>query len=190
MSRTTPTLLANRPFSVNSEVPNSLEQKALSLHKKLVIFLCILFCYRLAVLTIGEISLFYDEAYYYFWSKDLDWGYYSKPPVVAWLIHASTSLFGDSEWAIKLTSPILYTMSAYIVGLVGAQLYNPRTGFWSAIMFQMAPIVSFNSLFITTDAALVFFWSLTIYLFSLGLEKEKAKYWPLAGVFCGLGLMS
>ena len=38
-----------------------------------------------------------DEAHYWDWSRQLDWSYYSKGPLVAWLIHASCWLAGD--WA-------------------------------------------------------------------------------------------
>ena len=35
-----------------------------------------------------------DEAHYWDWSRHLDWSYYSKGPLVAWLIRASCELFG------------------------------------------------------------------------------------------------
>src|SRR5215467_8808977 len=35
-----------------------------------------------------------DEAHYWDWSRHLDWSYYSKGPLVAWLIRASWELFG------------------------------------------------------------------------------------------------
>src|SRR3982750_796253 len=42
-----------------------------------------------------------DEAHYWDWSRKLDWSYYSKGPLVAWLIRAGVELFGDL--AIRLT---------------------------------------------------------------------------------------
>src|SRR2546423_1254830 len=42
-----------------------------------------------------------DEAHYWDWSRKLDWSYYSKGPLVAWLIRAALELFGDL--AIRLT---------------------------------------------------------------------------------------
>ena len=35
-----------------------------------------------------------DEAHYWDWSRNLAWSYYSKGPLVAWLIRLSTELFG------------------------------------------------------------------------------------------------
>src|SRR5262245_20578367 len=42
-----------------------------------------------------------DEAHYWDWSRRLDWSYYSKGPLVAWLIRAGTLLAGP--WAEQLT---------------------------------------------------------------------------------------
>src|SRR5438046_4095111 len=42
-----------------------------------------------------------DEAHYWDWSRHLDWSYYSKGPLVAWLIRLSCSLFGP--WSVALT---------------------------------------------------------------------------------------
>src|SRR5437762_4157834 len=35
-----------------------------------------------------------DEAHYWDWSRHLDWSYYSKGPLVAWIIRLSCWLFG------------------------------------------------------------------------------------------------
>src|SRR5437870_13319168 len=35
-----------------------------------------------------------DEAHYWHWSRHLDWSYYSKGPLAAWLIRASCEVFG------------------------------------------------------------------------------------------------
>src|SRR6478609_9280046 len=35
-----------------------------------------------------------DEAHYWHWSRHPDWSYYSKGPLVAWLIRGSCELFG------------------------------------------------------------------------------------------------
>ena len=43
---------------------------------------------RLAALFATPLELYPDEAQYWLWSRTLDWGYYSKPPMIAWLIWA------------------------------------------------------------------------------------------------------
>jgi hypothetical protein len=50
---------------------------------------------RLLWLAVQSAGLYPDEAQYWFWAKHLAFGYYSKPPLVAWLIALTTALFGN-----------------------------------------------------------------------------------------------
>src|SRR4051812_19729143 len=47
------------------------------------------------------IDLSGDEAHYWDWSRQLDLSYYSKGPLVAYLIRASCAAFGDVMWAVR-----------------------------------------------------------------------------------------
>lgn len=60
--------------------------------------------YRAVMLYTINPDLYVDEAYYWVWSQQFDWGYYSKPPMVAWIISIATSLFGDGSLIIKSIS--------------------------------------------------------------------------------------
>lgn len=42
-----------------------------------------------------------DEAHYWDWSRRLDWGYYSKGPLIAWLIRLGCLLFGDTPFGVR-----------------------------------------------------------------------------------------
>ena len=160
-------------------------------HLRTVIFAALaLLAYRVWLTYSTPIHLFFDEAYYYGWSQSIDWGYYSKPPMVAWLIRITTDLLGDSEWAIKVGAPILYSATAIIIFNIGNRLRNSQTGFSAALLFLTMPLVSFNSLFITTDAPLLFFWALALLLFLKAQESNSWRCWILAGVVGGLGLLS
>jgi len=56
-----------------------------------------LWLWRLAATWLNGAGLFVDEAQYWDWSRDLAWGYFSKPPVLAALIRVSTAL-GAMAW--------------------------------------------------------------------------------------------
>lgn len=150
----------------------------------------VLFGYREWVTLSKPVLLFFDEAYYYGWSQSLDWGYYSKPPVVAWLIRLTTDLFGNAEWAIKLAAPLLYCATGGLLYLIGKLLCNQRAGFYSAAIFLTMPLVSFNSLFITTDAPLLFCWALALWLFLRAQATNRWHFWLFAGLVGGFGLLS
>ena len=74
---------------------------------------------RIVIVIIAPPEVGPDEAQYWRWSEKLDFGYYSKPPLVAWVIAASTALFGDGEWAIRLSAPMLHGAAAFFLFLLG-----------------------------------------------------------------------
>lgn len=169
---------------------NSHSSTQIHWHFRLFSFVVVVLAYRLSILILQDIPLYYDEAYYHYWSLTPDWGYFSKPPVVAWLITLSSWLGGHHAWVTKVSAPILYALSSLIVGATARRLYGDRVGFWSGVYFMLMPIVSFNSLFITTDAPLLFFWALAFYAFVRALQTGTWGSWTLAGISCGLGMLS
>lgn len=154
------------------------------------LFILMLTLYRILSISQGHVSLFYDEAYYYHWSLNPDWGYYSKPPMVAWIISITTSLLGDNDFAVKFGAPVLYSLTAGIIYKIGKNLWNPKAAACAALVFCSAPLVGFNSLFITTDAPLLFFWALATWLFLIAINSQSWKSWILVGLAVGLGMMS
>lgn len=146
--------------------------------------------YRLAVIHFADVGLFYDEAQYYGWSLLPDFGYYSKPPMVAWLIALTTGLFGHSELAVKAAAPLLYSATAYLAYLIGRRLFDEVTGLAAAVALATIPGVGISALFITTDAPLIFFWTLTAYCFLRGRDSDGWGWWIAAGIAGGLGLLS
>ncbi len=154
-----------------------------------------LFFYREWVVLNTPITLFYDEAYYLGWAQTPDWGYYSKPPMVGWLIALTTEVFGNAEWAVKLAAPLLYSAAAVIIYLTADRFSSensrsPKAAFFSGSIFLLMPLIGFNSLFITTDAPLIFFWCLCFYAFMRAKESNQVLWWLVAGVAGGLGLLS
>ena len=149
----------------------------------LLLLVCGLVIARFAAVSILDLALFYDEAYYHFWSQDFAFGYYSKPPVVAWLIALTTTLAGHvSEWSVRIAAPTMYGLTGFTVYLIGQQLMDRRVGVVAMVVFLSTPLVTFNSLFITTDAPLLFFWALTAYIYLIALEKNRMSLWVLCGV--------
>ena len=150
----------------------------------------LLLAYRLIVLKMTAPGLFFDEAYYYGWSLTPDWGYYSKPPVVAWLIWLSTHLFGVSEFTVKLPASLIYFVTALVVQKTTTDIHSAKAGFWAFAIFILMPFVSLNSWFITTDAPLLLCWALTTHFYLRAEKTDAWQHWFFAGLFGGLGLLS
>ncbi len=145
---------------------------------------------RLVVLFVTPLNLGPDEAQYWSWSKDLAFGYFSKPPVIAWLIASTTSLFGDSEAVIRMSSPLIHAATSFVLFILAKDLYNNKTAFWTALTFATLPAVFFSSSLITTDMPLLFFWSVALLSFHRTLQLKDLKWAALTGLMIGLGFMS
>lgn len=145
--------------------------------------------YRAWLINHIGFTLFYDEAQYWDWSRQLAWGYYSKPPMIAALIWLTTHLGGDSMLAIKLSSTLLYPLTALFVGLL-ARAFHPRAGTTAAALFLCLPLTGILSLFTSTDASLLLFWSAAAFTLWQAQTTDRLGWWAALGVACGLGLLS
>lgn len=147
-----------------------------------------LLCLRLVALYFNATDLFFDEAQYWTWSETPAFGYYSKPPLIAWIIGAASAVCGDGEACIRLPSPLLHTMTAFVVFLLGRTLYDERVGALSGLAFATLPGVSLSAGLISTDVPLLLFWALALVGF-VALQRTQ-RLWPtlLLGLAFGLGL--
>ena len=140
-----------------------------------------LLLFRLLALFYARTDIFFDEAQYWLWSRDLDFGYFSKPPLIAWIIRLATEICGDAEWCVRAPSPILYTLTSILVFLAGRALYDARIGFWSAVVLATLPAASFSSLLISTDVPLLLFWTLAFYGWIKLIETRSMGFAALTG---------
>src|SRR5680860_964758 len=82
---------------------------------RLLVCLGALLALRLVAVHVSAIDLVTDEAQYWTWSRDLDFGYFSKPPLIAWIIRGVGEICGQSEACIRSASPVLYTLASQMM---------------------------------------------------------------------------
>jgi Dolichyl-phosphate-mannose-protein mannosyltransferase len=145
---------------------------------------------RLVWLTLDRTDLYPDEAQYWVWAQHLDWGYYSKPPMVAWLIAVSTRLFGDTGPAVRIFSPLLHFATAMTIYSCAKQLYDLRTAYWSAMTYAALPGVTVSATIMSTDAPLLLCWAVALLAFVRVRASGDRRWWLVVGIAIGLGLLS
>ncbi|RJF86919.1 phospholipid carrier-dependent glycosyltransferase [Oleomonas cavernae] len=145
---------------------------------------------RVAALAIGDLPLYLDEAQYWFWAQDLAFGYFSKPPLIAWAIAGTTAICGDGAACVKLASPLAYALAPIFAYLLGRNLFSDRVGLLSAIGFATLPGVAFSGFIISTDPLLLLFWVMGLWAYERGLATGSRPYWLALGVALGLGLLA
>jgi 4-amino-4-deoxy-L-arabinose transferase-like glycosyltransferase len=162
--------------------------------KKYITYLFLLIgivtAYRIAVILTSGFTLNIEEAYYWTWSKELDFGYFSKPPMIAWVIALTTGVCGDAPICLKIGSLLAYPITAMVIFLLGRRMFDARVGFIAVSMFFLMPAVFLSSIIISTDVVLFLFWAISLYAFYRALETDEINYWFLAGLAGGLGLLT
>lgn len=146
---------------------------------------------RISALLVTPLELYADEAQYWRWADNLDWGYYSKPPIIAWVIHVTTALLGDAPWAIRIAAPLLHAAAAWMLFLTGRAMANERAGFFAALLYTLMPGVILSSAVMSTDGVLMAFWCAALYLFwQMRSGRGGLLYAALLGGVIAGGILS
>ncbi len=157
----------------------------MALREKLVLLFYTLF----NIISNQFIALYSDEAYYWFWSKNLELSYFDHPPMVAYLIHIAT-VFGDDPIFVRLPSALLVSATAYIVYKMGKKIFDEKAAIYTYYIFLSSFLVLVASTLITPDIPLMFFWSLSLYSAYIYIEEDNKKYALLLGLSAGLMMLS
>jgi hypothetical protein len=140
-----------------------------------------------------------DEAHYWDWSRHLDWSYYSKGPLVAWLIRGSCELAGD--WSERLTGNLglavrlpavvcgaLLLVSLYVLAV---QTYGREDVGLAGIAIALTlPVVTAGASIMTIDAPYTCCWGWALVLAHRAIFRGSGWAWPAAGVAVGLGMLA
>ncbi len=146
--------------------------------------------FRILYVLFYPIDLSPEEAQYWDWSRHLDFSYYSKPPLVAYLNFISTSLLGNTEIGVRITPIILSFILSVLTFLFVKKLFDEKTAFLSSVLPNFFIGTSINSILMTTDAPFIFFWAVSVMLIYLAVEKNTYTLWLLVGLFAGLSFLS
>lgn len=139
----------------------------------LIIFSLFFLFFKIIAIKLTTLGLHGDEAQYWLWSKDLDFGYFSKPPVLPYLIRFFSVFFGDGFFGIKILPVLVFPLTSFVIFLLSQKLFNYKIGVVCALTFFLLPGVSLSSFIVSTDVLLLLFWPLTLYIFLFQVEKPS-----------------
>ncbi|TDU80996.1 dolichyl-phosphate-mannose-protein mannosyltransferase [Prosthecobacter fusiformis] len=143
------------------------------------------------LLFTANMDLAGDEAYYWDWGRRPDWGYFSKPPMIGWLMGLVGWLTGNAEWGIRLAPLIFGTATLAVLFALARRLFGAATAFLAALLILLTPANTGLNLFFTIDAPLLLCWSLALLLFWFALDKPTCLWrWAALALTIGLGTLS
>ena len=145
---------------------------------------------RVAYLALAPLDLAGDEAYYWDWSRRPAWCYYSKPPMVAWVMGASTSFFGSSPFGVRLPACLFASAGTWAVFAIGRRLFDARVGFFAAAAALAGPGAVALGLVMTIDPPLVLSWNLALWFLVRARGGDGAGWWLAAGLALAAGILS
>jgi len=152
--------------------------------------LAVLTAIRIAGLHVSVVDLYMDEAQYWAWSRELAFGYFSKPPLLAWIIAATDQVCGSGEACVRVASPLLHFVTALVIYAIAEELYDQRTAAWSALAYGLAPGVVFSARIISTDVPLLLFWAVALLAYVKLLRGPSWRWSLTLGLALGLGMLA
>lgn len=137
----------------------------------------------------GQLNLAPDEAQYWDWSRNLQWSYYSKGPLIAAINAIGTSFLGATELGVRAGAMAgAAAMQLAVLGWVGVMLGRIRTAFWTLVVLNTTLLFMAGGLLMTTDNPLLVFWILGMVCLSLAVDKGHLAAFVLMGLFLALGI--
>ena len=140
-----------------------------------------------------------DEAHYWDWSRHLDWSYYSKGPLVAYLIHAGCAAFGGwSEqhtaglmFAVRLPAVVCGALMLLSLYVLTVQVFRRETLALGVVALALTqPAVAAGSSLMTIDAPYTCCWGWALVLGYQAIFRGVRWAWPAAGLVVGLGILA
>jgi len=146
---------------------------------------------RIIYVQSGHLELHSEEAQYWNWSKHLQLSYYSKPPLIAYLNHLSTSVLGDTELGIRINAIIIGFLISMVTYLFCLEIFrNPKKAFWASLLTCAMPFFQITSVFFLTDSPLILFWLLSLYFFRRAIHRNRNSDWLAFGISFGFGILA
>jgi len=140
-----------------------------------------------------------DEAHYWEWSRRLDWSYYSKGPLVAYII--ALGRWGLAEWSQRVVGSEMLAVRVPAITLSigsGVAIYTlalrafrrPGVALASVALSGTIPILAVGAVLMTIDAPLMLCFLGALVACERGLRGPGTWPWIVTGALIALGILA
>ena len=131
---------------------------------------------RFWFLRSNQLDLVYDEAQYWDWTRHLQFSYYSKGPLIAWIIKFWTSIFGDTQFGVRIGALVNSTVTQGILWFGMAKLLKrPVAAMWAVVLANTIPLFLASGILMTTDSPLLVCWVTALFAVYAASENPERK---------------
>lgn len=143
----------------------------------------------------AALGLGIDESYMVAAGRTLQLSYFDHPPIAWWMAWGAAHLAGsESALVVRLPFIALFGVTTFLMYRLTAVVFNPRAGFWAAVVLNLAPVFGISSAsWVLPDGPLLaaLLGAAVCLVAALRAEGAAAWGWWLAtGVCAGLALCS
>jgi 4-amino-4-deoxy-L-arabinose transferase-like glycosyltransferase len=154
-----------------------------------VVTILILVGVRLVCAALPPLS--FDESDYWIWSKHLAGGYLDHPPVNPFLIRIGTTLFGNTEFGVRVIGVLLALPASWALWRAAAILFNDdKVGATAALYFNLTVAMAAGSVLATPDNPVVITTTFLLWTLAKLHQTGRGVWWLAIGVAFGIGMLS
>ncbi|MFY0253289.1 ArnT family glycosyltransferase [Chitinophaga sp. 30R24] len=135
----------------------------------------------LGLIQAGFSELWDDEAYYWVYSRHLDWGYFDHPPMIALLIKTGYGIF-HNELGVRLLIVIINTLTLWIT----ARLIASKDNKLFYLIIGAMGAMQIGGILAVPDVPLIFFAAVYFWVYRNFLQEQNWKNTLLLGVAMAL----
>jgi len=153
--------------------------------------LVVLTAWRWAGLYGSQAELFVDEAQYWLWGQSFEFGYYSKPPLIGWVIRAFTDLAGsDAAFWVRFPAPLFHAVTACVIAATAWRFAPPFAAVLAGLAYATMPGIAVGSFMISTDTILLPFFAAAVGIWLALIRAPSVGLAALLGLSLGLGMLA
>ena len=124
-----------------------------------------------------------DEAYYWMYSRDLAWGYFDHPPMIALMIKIGYFFF-HNELGVRIVVVLSQLVTLWIMWLLTepSEREKNKSVLTFFMLVVLLPVFNIYSFFATPDAPLILFSAVFLLVYKHFLDKDSLKNTIFMGI--------
>jgi 4-amino-4-deoxy-L-arabinose transferase-like glycosyltransferase len=158
--------------------------------RRVLVFLLLVCAVKLALAFYLELGN--DEAYYWTYSRHLQWNYFDHPPGVAVWIRIFTANLSLENYGgfIRLGSVVGSALAAWFLYRTVVALHSERAGWFAVVLYHASFYAGITAgLYILPDSPQMVFWTASLYMIARLMKDGGWRNWMLFGISTGLCIM-
>jgi dolichol-phosphate mannosyltransferase len=116
--------------------------------------------------------------------------YLDKPPLLYWMVMGTYEIFGVHDWAARLVPALCGVLTVAVAWLWAFRVAGRRAALLGAMMLCLCAGYIYYGRMLTMNAPLALFTTATLAFGHMAMQSNRRRFWLLAGVCCGLGLLT